>query len=116
MSIYNVKNEIDFQVIKDGAEVFYKSIDTVRCPYFGCDIVFNAKGWRHLTFKSDQQARIVADQYVRLKLLHLAPEVLKKSHTVQGIWQTKRFEEQKTSSRWERVLKEVIYYEFLAVL
>ncbi|MDE2213412.1 MAG: hypothetical protein KGJ34_02690, partial [Patescibacteria group bacterium] len=57
-----------------------------------------------------------SEQYARLKLLYLAPQILKSSHTVQGIWRTKHFESQKTNSRWERVLKEVSYYEFVAVL
>jgi len=35
---------------------------------------------------------------------------------VQGIWKTRRFEEQKTNSRWEHVAKDVIFYEFIAVL
>ena len=36
MSIYNVKMKLI--CIKDGAEVFINP-HTVRCPYFGCDIV-----------------------------------------------------------------------------
>lgn len=97
-------------------ENFYITIGTVRCPYFGVDIIFNAKGIRHLKFKSDERARSRHDQYARLKLLRLAPEVLRISKTVQGIWHTKRFEMQKTHSRWERVLKEVSFWEFIAVL
>jgi hypothetical protein len=78
--------------------------------------VFNAKGLKHLKFKSDRQARPNKDQYARLKLLYFAVEVLKKSHTLQGIWNIKRFENQKTNSRWEHLLKNVCYYEFIAVL
>ena len=48
--------------------------------------------------------------------MRFAPEVLKKSHTVQGIWKVKRFETQKTNNRWEHILKDVTYYEFIAVL
>jgi hypothetical protein len=109
-------NEADFEAVKQKAEMLYGAIGTVRCPYFSENIAFNAKGIRHLKFKSDQQARPREDQYSRLKLLRLAPEVLKLSRTVQGIWHTKRFESQKTHSRWERVLKDVSFYEFVAVL
>ena len=42
--------------------------------------------------------------------------MLKKSHTVQGIWETKKFEQQKTNNRWENVLKTVRFFEFIAVL
>lgn len=115
MAKFNFNND-DFAKIRNDAEEFYKTVDYVFCPYFGEKIVFNAKGLRHLKFKSDRQARPYTEQYPRLKLLHLSPEILKKSHTVQGVWEIKRFEDQKTNSRWEHILKNVIYYEFIAVL
>lgn len=110
-------DEENFETIREKAEVFYDEIGDVACPYFGGDhIAFNAKGIRHLKFKSDERARPREDQFPRLKLLRLAPEVLRLSRTVQGIWHTKLFERQKMHSRWEKVLKEVTFYEFLAVL
>src|SRR3989344_182815 len=116
MGRFNFKDEQDFREVRQRAETFYQIIGKIYCPYFGRDIVFNVKGLKHLKFKSDQVARTNHDQYARLKLVHFAPEVLKKSHTVQGIWHTKKFEERKTNSRWESVLVEVIFYEFIAVL
>ncbi|MEK7622126.1 MAG: hypothetical protein AAB415_03015 [Patescibacteria group bacterium] len=116
MGKFNFKGEADFTATKETAEKFYNEIGAVRCPYFAEKISFNAKGIRHLKFKSDEQARSREDQYSRLKLIHLAPEVLKLSRTVQGIWHTKCFEIQKTHSRWEKVLKDVSFYEFMAVL
>lgn len=109
-------NQGDFNKIKDEAEKFYGSIGEIYCPYFQEKIVFNSKGLKHLKFKADQQARPAKDQYARLKLLCLVPEVLKKSHTIQGIWKIKRFEEQKTSGGWKHILREVVYYEFVAVV
>jgi len=109
-------DEKDFGNVEKQADDLYKSLSDIHCPYFNEKIAFNAKGFKHLKFKSDRQARPRKDQYPRLKLLRLVPEVLKKSHTVQGIWRTKRFEVQKTNSKWEHVLKDVIYYEFIAVL
>lgn len=110
-------NEQDFDAVRTAAEGTYAAIGTVACPYFGGEpIAFNAKGIRHLKFKTDEKARPREDQYARLKLLPLAPQVVKLSRTVQGIWQTKQFEVQKTHSRWERTLKDVTFYEFLAVL
>lgn len=116
MGRFNFKDGNDFEKVRTDAETFYTTIGKVRCPYFGCEIAFNAKGLKHLRFKSDRQARPHKDQYSRLKLIHYAPEVLKLSRTVQGIWVVKRFEEQKTNNRWERAMKEVSYYEFIAVL
>ncbi len=106
----------DFLKTREEAEKFYSTINSVFCPYLGEKIAFNSKGLKHLKFKANQQARPHKDQYPRLKLLYLVPEVLKKSHTLQGIWNVKRFEEIKTNSRWNHAMKEVVYYEFIAVL
>ncbi|MDP3758829.1 MAG: hypothetical protein Q8Q86_03850 [Candidatus Daviesbacteria bacterium] len=116
MGKFNFKDETNFETTKAEAEKFYATIGAVRCPYFGEKIAFNVKGIKHLRFKSDEVARSHEDQYSRLKLVYLAPEVLKLSRTVQGIWHTKHFEIQKTNSRWEKVLKDVSFYEFMAVL
>lgn len=109
-------NPGEFQKIKDEAEKLYKTFDLIYCPYFEEKVSFNAKGLRHLKFKSDQQARSNKDQYARLKLLYLVPQILGKSHTLQGIWQTKHFEQYKTSGQWKYTMKEIVFYEFIAVL
>ena len=116
MGKYNFKGDEDFEKVKIESEVFYSGILPIDCPYFKEKIVFNAKGLRHLKFKSDEQARPRKDQYARLKLLRLAPEILTKSHTVQGIWKTKKFEFQSRNSRWEKILKNVTFFEFTAVI
>ncbi len=116
MGRYNLKNEENFKEARTEAEKFYSSISEVMCPYFKEEIAFNAKGLRHLKFKSDRQARSREDQYARLKLLRLAPEILKKSHTVQGVWKTKKFELQNRNSRWEKLFKSVTFFEFIAVM
>jgi hypothetical protein len=109
-------NQEEFEKVRDEAEKLYQTFSPVYCPYFEEEIAFNAKGLRHLKFKSDQQARSHHDQFSRLKLLRLAPEVLRKSHTVQGVWKTRRFEMQNTNSQWKYAVKDVIFYEFIAVL
>jgi hypothetical protein len=53
---------------------------------------------------------------MRFKLINLAPEVLKISSSVQGIWETKRFEHLKVNKKWENTLMNVVYYEFIAVI
>ncbi|MFH1193042.1 MAG: hypothetical protein V1656_01870 [Candidatus Jorgensenbacteria bacterium] len=95
MGKFNFKDNGDFELVKKKAEELYQTFDEVFCPYFREKIVFNVKGIKHLKFKSDQQARPKKDQYPRLKLIYLAPEVLKRSHTLQGIQEVKRFENQK---------------------
>lgn len=106
----------DFVVIKNKGEEFYKTLGEVYCPYFKEKISFNARGLEHLKFIQREKARLEKDQYMRFKLIYLAPEVLKDSHTVQGILETRKFERVRINSRTEMLLKLVIYYEFIAVI
>lgn len=116
MGRFNIKDKKDFEEVKTSAEIMYSNLGEVYCPYFKEKIIFNAKGFRHLKFKSDQVARVKEDQYARLKLLRFAPLIIKESRTVQGICEVKKFERQNINSRWENVLKEVTFYEFVAVV
>lgn len=106
----------EFVALRTKVETEYKNIGNVRCPYLDTEVSFNVKGLDHIKLKTWNKARNRSDQYVRLKLLHLAPEVLKKSRTVQGIERGKRFERVKMNSRWDTVMKDVTYYEFIAVV
>ena len=106
----------DFEEIRSKGEEFYKSLSEVNCPYLKEKVSFNALGLEHLTFKRRDSVRPEQDRYMRFKLIHLAPEVLKASHTVQGILETKRFERIRVNSRTDTILKPVVYYEFIAVI
>ena len=105
-----------FEGMKTKGETFYKNLVEVYCPYFQEKIHFNARGLEHLKFKKKNFARSREDQYIRFKLLHLVPEVLKLSKTVQGISHTKSFEFIRSGARTEQKLLPVSYYEFIAVL
>ncbi len=106
----------DFETIKLKAEQTYKTFGEVYCPYLKEKVIFNSFGLEHLKFKQHRKARSEQDQSMRFKLLYLIPEVIKASHTLQGILETKRFEYIKVNNRWERILKIVTYYEFIAVI
>lgn len=106
----------NFEEVRIKGEDFYRSLDSVYCPYFKEKVSFNAQGLEHLKFKQQRKARSQQDQYMRLKLLHLAPVVIKTSATLQGIWKTKNFERIRVHSRTDNVLKIVTYYEFVAVI
>lgn len=105
-----------FERAREQAEGIYKAIGKVHCPYLGESVIFNAKGIEHVKFKALRHARSRADQYVRLVLIPLAPKILCSSHTVQGIARAKGFERERTNSRWETILRNVTYYEFIAVI
>lgn len=105
-----------FKKIKDEAEIFYKKIGKVHCPYLKDDVYFNSKGLEHLKFKERNKARSSQDQYVRLRLIKLAPEIIRSSHTLQEFYETKRFEQQNINSRWENRMIAVTYYGFIAII
>lgn len=105
-----------FEEVKEKGEELYKSLGEVFCPFLKEKVSFGAHGLEHLKFKRREKARLEKDQYMRFKLLHLAPEILKSSHTLQGILETKKLERIRTNSRTDTVLKPVTYYEFIAVL
>jgi len=106
----------DFEQIKVKGEETYKNISDTYCPYLGKTVSFNAQGIEHLKFKSKERPRLPKDQYMRLKLIHLAPEVLKNSKTVQGILETKKFERVRINHRTDTILKPVHYFEFISVI
>jgi hypothetical protein len=106
----------EFQDLKAKSEDFYKSITEIYCPYFREKISFNARGLEHLKFTRIGKARLEKDQFMRFKLIYLAPEILKLSHTVQGILETKRFERIRVKNRTDTLLKSVNYFEFIAVI
>ncbi len=108
--------EEQFNILKQEGEKFYKSINEVYCPYFKEKISFGNQGLEHLKFKRRDKARLEQDQYMRFKLLYIVPEILKLSHTLQGISETKKFERIRVHNRTDNVLKPVNYYEFVAVV
>ncbi|MDP3800227.1 MAG: hypothetical protein Q8Q90_02270 [bacterium] len=109
-------SEEEFKKVKEKGEEFYKSINEVYCPYLKEKVSFNAQGLEHLKFIQREKTRLEKDQYMRFKLIHLAPEVLKLSHTIQGILETKKFERIRMKGRTDTILKPVNYFEFIAVI
>ncbi|MFZ2832200.1 MAG: hypothetical protein WAZ40_03545 [Minisyncoccia bacterium] len=112
----NIFTDEEFNKVKITAEEAYEKIGDVRCPFLGGTVAFNVKGLNHLKLKRWNHAREQKDQWVRLKLLHLAPEVLKKSNTLQGFDEVRKLERIKVNSRWEMKAVTVVYYEFISVL
>lgn len=106
----------DFETIRKTGEAYYKSVDSVYCPYFRERIHFTAIGLEHLLFPRRGVMRLKKDQYMRFKLLSIAPVIIGESKTVQGILHTKEFQQVRKHNRIETVLQEVSYYEFLAVI
>ncbi len=105
-----------FNHVKRTAEIAYENIVAVHCPYFNEKVLFNSKGLDHLIFKAWNRTRPLQDQFTRFRHLALAPEVVKYSRTLQGVWKTQKFERVKKQKRWQKVLKWTTYYEFIAIM
>lgn len=106
----------NFEYIKARGEELYKSFEPVKCPYFNDVVHFNAQGLEHLKYKKRNRDRLQQDQYMRFKLLHLAPQILKLSRTVQGIMPLKTVGRVFCNSRREWVIQQSFFYEFIAVI
>lgn len=105
-----------FEKTKKGSIEFYKTIDKVKCPYFSESVSFNTKGIQHLKFKAWNKTRSTEDQYMRLRLLKYAPDIIKKSHTLQELCEKKSVERIQVNSRWENRVVVVTYYGFVAIV
>ena len=105
-----------FNEVKYEAENFYNKIGKIYCPFFNEDVHFNIKGLDHLVFKEWNKTRTIKDQFVRFRHIKIAPEIIRQSKTLQGLWTTQKFERVKVHSRWDKVLKLITYYEFIAVM
>ena len=53
---------------------------------------------------------------MRLKFIRRAPEILRLSHTVQGVWNGHYRVRQHRHGRWEEAFVPATFYEFVAVL
>lgn len=109
------KNE-KFEKLRHEAEIFYKSIGAMYCPYVHAEVHFSAEGFQHLLFKSWNRARTRQEQTTRLRLLPLVPKIIAASHTLQEYDQRQLFVRQKINSRWEKHLKVVTYFVFIAIV
>ncbi|MDR3643331.1 MAG: hypothetical protein P4L74_06950 [Candidatus Doudnabacteria bacterium] len=114
-----MRMEIDlpkFEKIRQEAEVAYKLIVKVKCPYFNDFVHFNSEGFEHLLFKKWNVTRPREDQYMRLRLLPLAVKVLTLSHTMQEYKEAQVFVRRKSNSVWKQAMKPVKYYAFSAII
>lgn len=105
-----------FEELKAQAESDYKKIGSVFCPYFKMKVAFNSKGLEHIKFKTRKKARLVSEQFMRLKLLKLAKVVLERSNTLQEFMEKRQFEHLNINSRWEQRAVLVSYYGFIAII
>lgn len=109
-------NDQKFEKAHIDAEEVYKKLNEVWCPYFKEKITFNSKGWEHLRFSRIRHARARQDQYVRLRLISIAPQIINTSHTLQGVSTRKNMEREKGHGKWSSIMRVSTYYEFVAII
>lgn len=111
-------DEKKFKDIKERAEELYKTIGKIKCPYLDDFVHFNTKGLDHLIFgtKKKSRTRPEQEQMIRFRILNLAPEIIARSHTLQEFNEMNSFERVKINSRWEKRMKKVKYYAFIAIV
>jgi hypothetical protein len=110
--------EIDdekFEKVRKESEEQYQTIGKVWCPYLHDKVHFNNEGFEHLLFKSWNRTRRRTEQYIRLRLLPIAANIIRKSHTLQEYDERRMFVRQKINSRWEQRAKMVRYYVFISI-
>ncbi len=78
----DIDNE-KLNLVRKQAEEEYEKIGKVKCPYLNDFVHFNTVGFQHLLFKGWNKTRLRTEQYIRLKLIKLAPLVIGRSHTLQ---------------------------------
>jgi len=105
-----------FEELKKKIKEYYDKLDVVTCPYLKRDVNFNEEGFSRLLSKSWNRGRSTIEQYTRLRILPKVVEIIKISHTLQEFDERNIFVRQKINSRWEKRLKTVRYYVFIAFL
>ena len=109
-------NKEKFKKVKKEAKEYYDKLNTIRCPYLKADVHFNEEGFGHLLSKSWNRGRSSSEQYTRLRILPKVVEIIKIVHTLQEFDERKILVRQNINSRWEKRLKTVKYYVFIAFL
>lgn len=76
--------EEEYSKVKEEAKGIYAEFKPVKCPALNFELVhFTSEGFNHILYKNKYGARTIQDQYMRLKILDLAREIIKISTTYQ---------------------------------
>lgn len=107
-----------FEKFKEIIRQEYDVIKEIHCPYFNETVKFSSDGFQHLLYKGSSKIkqRGQSEQYMRLKLLKLAPKLLRLTKTVQEFHKGNQFVVVKKNKRREMVMKEVKYWGFIAII
>lgn len=71
-----------YQSKKEMAAELFRKTESLLCPYFQEEVIFNSDGFHHLQF-SARRERNKKEQILKFTLLPLATQIIKKSGTIQ---------------------------------
>jgi len=98
------------------AKEIYNKIGVIHCPYFIEQISFTSEGFNHIRYKKARSERHPKVQEIRYRLIKFAPEIIRNSKTLQEHDIQKLFIEVEHNNRKEKVLKDVQYFGFIAII
>lgn len=98
------------------AEMLYKTIGSISCPYFGKKITFNSDGFHHLRYNPSGSEREKEAQLHKFGLLPNASVIIEKSGTVQEYRKQWGVTGRRKANDGSREMKEMQYWGFLAII
>lgn len=104
----------EFRKIRDSAEIFYKSIGSIKLPALNVDVFFTSDGFHHLQFDGTRAERTKHVQKNKMLCLSEAVMVIKKSATIQE-YRVHLQPVGKRDKRGFRPAKRVEYYALHAI-
>lgn len=72
----NIKN------LKIKQKKFYDSIVSIYCPILNNSVFFTSEGFNHLIYESNRMPRKIGEQFMKLKCLSDAPQVISKCQII----------------------------------
>lgn len=91
--------------LKKKQKAFYQSIVSVYCPIINDTVYFTSDGFQHLLYKDNRKPRNIDEQFMKLKCLTHAPEVIKNCTLIS--------ETRKLRVKVKGKIKDVIHYELV---
>lgn len=90
-------------------KAFYKSVVSVYCKILGETVYFTSEGFNHLLYENYWKPRKASEQFLKLKCLSYAPEVITKCSKKANIREVKR----KIKGIWKKTFQYELVYEVM---
>ena len=85
---------------------FYKKIGSIYCPILDAKVSFSSEGFNHLLYHSYNRPRKLSEQFMKLKCLQYAPEVIKKCSLIAPARNIRK----KKKGKWKKGIQYELVY------